>query len=449
MFKLLSILFLTNFIFCNAQQTTTSKPQATTTIPVCCPSRNLTYSEEWNYYQVRPNANLFYWLYYEDGHAQNQDRPLFIWLQGGPGASGVGYGNFEEIGPLDTQLKSRNTTWLSKGDLLFVDSPVGTGYSYVTKDDAYTTDVDGIASDLTNFTINFMTTHPQFKTRPFYIVCESYGGKVAAVYAWHLYTAIRLGRASLSLKGVALGDSWVSPIDYVDTWPDYLYYFSRLSFNDLAVAKNQAKKCDALVASGKWLEATTCWDQMETVISQLADNVSWYNVMKHGGEDPWSRANSKSRRNMMLDQANDELTDLMNGKIREKLGIIPKDVTWGGQSGTVFDKQSADFMKPVIDTVDSLLNYTHIPVFIYNGQFDLICDTAGTELWMSKLTWPDLKQFQESPRQDVKDKYGNKETVAYYQTYKNLHFFSILKAGHMVPADTPTASLTILDMITG
>lgn len=36
------------------------------------------------------------------------------------GASGTGIGNFQEVGPLDTSLKSRNSTWLKKADLLFV-----------------------------------------------------------------------------------------------------------------------------------------------------------------------------------------------------------------------------------------------------------------------------------------------------------------------------------------
>jgi serine carboxypeptidase 1 len=41
------------------------------------------------------------------------------------GASGVGYGNFMEIGPLDEKLKPRATTWLAKADLLFVVSALG------------------------------------------------------------------------------------------------------------------------------------------------------------------------------------------------------------------------------------------------------------------------------------------------------------------------------------
>lgn len=47
---------------------------------------------------------------------------------------------------------------------------------------------------------------------------------MAAVFAWHLYTATRNGQLAINFKGVGLGDSWISPIDFVDTWPDYLYY---------------------------------------------------------------------------------------------------------------------------------------------------------------------------------------------------------------------------------
>ncbi|GAU34977.1 hypothetical protein TSUD_102990 [Trifolium subterraneum] len=36
--------------------------------------------------------------------------PIILWLPGGPGLSG-GLGNFEEIGPLDANLKPRNFTW--------------------------------------------------------------------------------------------------------------------------------------------------------------------------------------------------------------------------------------------------------------------------------------------------------------------------------------------------
>lgn len=64
---------------------------------------------------VRPKSHMFWWLYYTTADAITYyEKPLVIWLQGGPGASSTGYGNFEEIGPLDRNLKHRNHTWVKK-----------------------------------------------------------------------------------------------------------------------------------------------------------------------------------------------------------------------------------------------------------------------------------------------------------------------------------------------
>lgn len=97
--------------------------------------------ETWGYVKVRPDAFMFWWLYMNE-HGVN--KPLIMWLQGGPGGSSTGFGNFAEIGPQTVELKARETTWLKEANLLFVDNPVGSGFSYVTKDQAYTTNVTGL-----------------------------------------------------------------------------------------------------------------------------------------------------------------------------------------------------------------------------------------------------------------------------------------------------------------
>ena len=48
-------------------------------------------------------------------------------------------------------------------NVLFVDNPVGTGYSYVTDDSAYTTDVEQIATDLVTLFKSFLDTLPVFQ----------------------------------------------------------------------------------------------------------------------------------------------------------------------------------------------------------------------------------------------------------------------------------------------
>ncbi|KAL5702512.1 Serine carboxypeptidase-like 51 [Ranunculus cassubicifolius] len=47
------------------------------------------------------------------------------------GASGVEFGNSQEVRPLDADFNPRNSTWLQKADLLFVDNPIRTGFNFV------------------------------------------------------------------------------------------------------------------------------------------------------------------------------------------------------------------------------------------------------------------------------------------------------------------------------
>lgn len=63
---------------------------------------------------------MFYWLYYTTATENYTERPLIVWLQGGPGGSSTGIGNFEILGPQDEYLQDRNYTWVCKSFLRFL-----------------------------------------------------------------------------------------------------------------------------------------------------------------------------------------------------------------------------------------------------------------------------------------------------------------------------------------
>ena len=78
-------------------------------------------------------SNIFYWLF-----KHNDDKKsLVIWLNGGPGASSMG-GLFTENGPIRMKKHSNGTVglhsidsaWTYDAHVLYVDQPVGTGFSY-------------------------------------------------------------------------------------------------------------------------------------------------------------------------------------------------------------------------------------------------------------------------------------------------------------------------------
>ena len=71
------------------------------------------FKQDFGYVTVRGGAHMFYWLFYTTADVEHYyDRPLVVWLQGGPGGSSTAIGNFEILGPLDLSLQERNTTWV-------------------------------------------------------------------------------------------------------------------------------------------------------------------------------------------------------------------------------------------------------------------------------------------------------------------------------------------------
>ncbi|XP_075519973.1 serine carboxypeptidase-like 51 [Primulina tabacum] len=418
-------------------------------------------SEAWGYVEVRPKAHMFWWYYRSPNRDQypNKPWPIILWLQGGPGASGVGIGNFEEIGPLDTDLKPRNSTWLSIADLLFVDNPVGTGYSFVEDPKILVKTDYEAATDLTTLLIEVFNRNQTLQKSPLYFVAESYGGKYAVTLGISVLKAIESGKLKLKLGGIALGDTWISPEDFVFSWGPLLKDVSRLDNNGLEKSNRLAEQIKQELDAGKFEEATESWSELENVITASSNSVDFYNFLLDSGMDPVSLTTSELSQHIAMKRysrylnslrsttgGDVDIDSLMNGVIKKKLKIIPKNVQWGGQSDLVFSALEADFMKPRIDEVGELLA-KGVNLTIYSGQLDVICSTKGTEDWVSKLKWDGLRSFLSMERTPI---YCGQEkmTKGYFKSYRNLQFYWILGAGHFVPVDQPCVALNIIRGVT-
>ncbi|KAK3043633.1 hypothetical protein RJ639_001695 [Escallonia herrerae] len=377
-------------------------------------------------------------------------------LKSDPGASGVGIGNFEEVGPLDTDLKPRNTTWLQKADLLFVDNPVGTGYSFVEDTKLLVKTDEEAAADLTTLLIEVFNRNESLQQSPLYIVAESYGGKYAATLGLSALKAIEAGKLKLKLGGVALGDSWISPEDFVFSWGPLLRDVSRIDHSGFEKSNSLAQQIKQQIDDGHFEEATSSWSELEDVISTSSNSVDFYNFLLDSGMDPVSLTADELSRGIAMKRYSKYLTSLrssvggdgdgldtlLNGVIKKKLNIIPENVTWGGQSDLVFTSLAGDFMRPRINEVDELLA-KGVNVTVYNGQLDVICATKGTEAWVEKLKWEGLETFLSMERTPMYC--GNdKMTKGYTKTYRNLHFYWILGAGHFVSHSTIYVFLVLL-----
>ncbi|KAG4972229.1 hypothetical protein JHK82_037897 [Glycine max] len=407
-------------------------------------------SEEWGYVQVRPKAHMFWWLYRSPYRVDSPSKPwpIILWLQGGPGSSGVGFGNFKEIGPLDANLKPRNFTWLRKADLLFVDNPVGTGYSFVEDSRLLVKTDKEAATDLTTLITKLFNSDHSLQKSPLFIVAESYGGKFAVTLGLSVTKAIQKRKLKLKLGGVVLGDSWISPEDFVAStrtfsWGPLLKDLSRLDDKGLQISNSIAERIKQQLKAGQFVNATNSWSELEYVISINSNSVDFYNFLLDSGSDSAtvSRMKLKLFKEISMRRYSKHLTStryspgvsgdlysLLNGVITKKLKIIPEKIRWFEQSDNVFTNLEGDFMKPRIAEVDKLLALG-VNVTVYNGQVDLICATKGTEAWLKKLKWAGLPNFLGKDRTPIFCG-SDRKTKGFFKSYKNLNFYWILGAGH-------------------
>ncbi|PAV70994.1 hypothetical protein WR25_17160 [Diploscapter pachys] len=336
--------------------------------------------------------------------------------------------------------------------MVYVDNPVGAGFSYVDNYNALATKISDIGGDLLEWLRQFLVVHSEYRSRPFYIFGESYGGKMGAEFGRQISDAIDEHTLTLNFRGVVLGDSWISAIDYVNTWGPYLYANSFLDDNQLAEVQKQADACQNEVNQNSWDYAFGDLETIQHLIETETEDVSWYNILKYSGQDDWSITREKRSkedvdrlyRRFVAPLQTDQLSDYMDTVVRQKLGIIPEHVKFGAQAGAVFNYQSDDFMRPNYATVDELLSKNYA-VVVYNGNEDLICNTMGTLRWMNRLQWPSYEAFNKTER--INFKTTSFPLAGYYKKYKNLSMYWILRAGHMVAYDTPEAAFYMLKKI--
>ncbi|KAL2896682.1 Serine carboxypeptidase-like 2, partial [Bienertia sinuspersici] len=133
-------------------------------------------------------VQLFY--YFIESEQDPESDPLMIWLTGGPGCTSLCAIFYEHIGVYfnhststwETDLPALELnpySWTKFINILFVESPVGTGFSYGTTAESYNTD-DTMSSKLIyEFLQMWLMVYPQFAKHPLYVGASSYSGLIA------------------------------------------------------------------------------------------------------------------------------------------------------------------------------------------------------------------------------------------------------------------------------
>ncbi|XP_075730613.1 vitellogenic carboxypeptidase [Rhipicephalus microplus] len=155
---------------------------------------------------------------------RSSSKPLLLWIQGGPWKSSL-FSLFLENGPLGINatggLYYRNHSLLRDFNLIYLDHPVGSGYSF-DDNDHYPGTLDEASEQALTFLKRFLRTFPEYKHKEFYIAGESYGARSAVGVAYKVLKKHK--QIDLKLKGAMLGVGFVFPLLELLNSTDYLFY---------------------------------------------------------------------------------------------------------------------------------------------------------------------------------------------------------------------------------
>uniref|UniRef100_A0ACD5XSQ9 Uncharacterized protein n=1 Tax=Avena sativa TaxID=4498 RepID=A0ACD5XSQ9_AVESA len=343
---------------------------------------------------------LFYYLVEAPSGAA--EKPLVLWLNGGPGCSSLGYGAMQELGPFrvseDNKTLTRNmNAWNNVANVIFLESPAGVGFSYSNTSSDY--DLSGderTADDAYVFLVKWLERFPEYKDRAFYISGESFAGHyVPELAATILLHNTYNNRTIVNLQGVLVGNPYLDANRNTKGGLNFLWTHAVMSDE---VYMNVTKNCDFDNLSGTLSE--TCRGALDGFYPGY---ISGYNIYApvclhapNGGYYPSGSLPG-------YDPCSDYPTTAYLNDPTVQSAFHARTTKWEGCA----------------------------------GDFDYVCSLPGTRYTIQDLGLPVTTPWRPWTAKE--------EVGGYVQQYSGgFTFLSVRGAGHMVPSFQPERALTML-----
>ena len=392
-------------------------------------------------------AEMFY-FYFKSRSATPSKDPVVLWMTGGPGCSSE-LAVFYENGPYhitpDLKLEVTEHGWDTVSNLVYVDQPINTGFSYSDDPSDEVHDESVVAEDMLQFLAEFVEAHPELEGNDFYVTGESYAGHYVPAVSYRVFRAAQAGEfTGLNLRGLAVGNGLTMPEIQYGAYADYAVGTDMVGGVAAAAARTvypacraAIKKCGGGVAPdgpepeprSKKATCLTAVEICQTIPSGLmavAGDVNIYDVHKKNAGPSFPYDFSEAEK------------FLNDPSVRAALGV--GDRKWEMCSGKVHEDMMADWMRNLEPTIPPMLE-GGVRVMIYAGENDFICNWLGNHRWVKAMEWSGKAGFNAAmPTPFVVD-----GTTGGDVTEDGLlSFVKMSESGHMVPMDQPRNAVEML-----
>ncbi|KAG9414953.1 hypothetical protein AC1031_008369 [Aphanomyces cochlioides] len=406
------------------------------------------------------DAHYFYWFF--ESRDKPETDPLVLWLTSGPGGSSM-MALLTENGPCSVASDGETTisnpySWTSNANVIWVDQPVGVGFSYGQLPEDYDHTLDDVANNMYLFLQGWLKEHPSFARRPFFITGESFAGQHGPAIAAKLLTRQPADdEIAIPLQGVAVGNGWTSPLIQIQHQTDLIYEntYGKTIFEDTEALATYERSTQAIAvladACNSGHNATACveaslqWKKelMVPLVSTAA--VDRFDLRKPSATVSLEEGSAARSAEMSADIGNAATTSFLNDEtVQQQLHVASDRAgTWRVIASDVNENFSQAMFENADHYVATVLAH-NVPVLMYAGDADLMCNWKGIEAWMLALPWPGRDAFNSAAGVPF---IVEGTTAGELRTAGPLSFLRLFKSGHMVPMDQPVVALAMLNRI--
>eukprot|EP00128_Syssomonas_multiformis_P000810 Colp12_sorted_trinity150504_noHs@18027 len=392
------------------------------------------------YLRLSSTKNYFYWYFASRGSASD---PIVLWMTGGPGCSSQ-IALFRENGPCkvndDLSTSPNPYSWNEAAHLIFIDQPVGVGFSYSNKTADRDHNEAEVGTDMYIFMQKFLEAFPDLAGNDFYVTGESYGGHYVPATAARIVQGNKANEGrKVNLKGIAIGNGLTVPEIQYAHYADFAtnnsagFTIPTRTYNtmvkNIAACVSLIKKCQTSTSYCAQAQQTCGSTQVEPVTST---GINLYDVREKCKYPP------------LCYNFENEDNFLNQASVQKALGVEGR-IRWEECNYEVNGDFRDDVMKNFDKEVVQVLG-AGVRVLIYVGDADFICNWRGNYAWTKALQWPGNAAFNAA--KDIEWRVGG-TTAGLARTAQGLTFTQVYNAGHMVPMDQPVASLQLLRTFLG
>ncbi|EXC29952.1 Serine carboxypeptidase-like 20 [Morus notabilis] len=430
--------------------------------------------------------NLFY--YFVVSERSPATDPVVLWLNGGPGCSSFdgfvyehGPFSFEEGKPKGSlpKLHLNAYTWTKVSNIIYLDSPVGVGFSYSKDPTKYKTGDQQTSADTHTFLLQWFEQFPEFISNPFYISGESFAGIYVPTLASQVAKGIKNGeKPVINFKGYMVGNAVTDPKFDGDALvpfahgmaliSDDIYEEARAACKGNYYSNSEKGHCNSkLVRVREALVGINIYDILEPcyhspdadILNSKSANSSlplsfqqlgmtkkplpvrkrmfgraWpFEAPVRDGLVPlWPQLAAGSRIHVPCFDDNVASTWLNDKAVREAIHAEPESVTgrWDLCTSRIQYYHDAGSMIPYHRNL-TMQGYR---VLVFSGDHDMCVPFTGSQAWTRSLGYQIVAEWRPW--------ISNSQVAGYVQGYDhNLTFLTVKGAGHTVPEYKPGEAL--------